>query len=182
MDSHQISHALKSRHDVPPNIFKGTYALNQLPSTLTPPFGLVFNTEPLPLDGQHWIALFCPTKGIVEYFDTSGNPPLDTESLRQLKLAISSREGCRLIFSNRQIQNMCTSVCGEYCVLFLYCRMMGMSFIDFLCCFSDSKLMNNDVFVYSTVHSLFDIPNRERLHDVIDEHCLQSARALKSVL
>ena len=182
MDSHQISHALKSRHDLPPNIFKGTYALNQLPSTLSPPFGLVFNTEPLPLDGQHWIALFCPTKGIMEYFDTSANSPLEAESLRKLKLSTSTREGCRLIFNTKQIQNECSSVCGEYCVLFLYCRMMGMSFEDFMSCFSDSKLMHNDAFVYSIVHNIFDVPKRERLHPVFDEKCLQSARALKSFL
>lgn len=180
MDSQQINHALKSRHDLPSHIFKGTFALNQLPCTLIPPFGLVFNSEPLPSEGQHWMAIFCPAKGVVEYFDTSGSPPLEAESLKNLEQSVSNGQGCRLIYSLKQIQSECSSVCGEFCVLFLYCRMKGVLLSDFVDLFSSSALIENDVFVYSLVHSVFNIPNRDRPYPVLDEACIQSSRDLKS--
>lgn len=179
MDSHQISHALETRHDLPPNIFKGTFALNQLPSTLVAPFALVFNSECLPSKGQHWLALFCPSEGVLEYFDTSGSPPMEAESLEHLKNSVSSKQGCRLIYSGKQIQSDCSSVCGEFCVLFLYCRMKGMLFSDFIRHFSDSNLIDNDAFVYFMVHRHFDIPKRERPFPIFDQECLQFSRPLK---
>ena len=183
MDSHQISQAIRRRRDLPTSLFKGTFALNQIPSNLTPPFALVFNSETLSSPGRHWLALFCPAKGILEVFDTSGNRPmLEAESLLNLKNFVSTQHGCHLIYNPNQLQCYLSSVCGEWTVLFLYCRMKGMPFSTFCNHFSKSKLVENDLFVYSTVHSYFDIPKRKRAFPVFDSRCIQSSLSLQNVM
>ena len=218
MDSYQIDHALKSRRDLPTNIFKGVFALNQIPATLKPPFALIFNSEPLPSDGQHWLALFCPSKsGSVEFFDTSGQSPhfliQKTESLQRLLTFAASNSNYvennnyhnNIIWNKKQIQDGCSVVCGHFCILFVYCRLKGMPYSEFLSCFAPkinnkmlnttAALMQNDIFVYALVHTHFDVPKRTTAAtyssgentalvvahpNIFDSKCLQTAKELRS--
>lgn len=174
MDTQQINHALRM---VPS--FRGTFAINQIPltSTMNPPWALVFNTDPFPLEGQHWIALFSPPKGVgsgrIEYFDSLGQPPIHHENLSKIFASYAD-----VVHSTQRIQSDCSSVCGEYCVLYLYARMMGDSPKEFFDCFSSTELVRNDRVVHSVVSEHFDILPKQRHFPVIFPNCMQTSRAL----
>lgn len=172
MDTIQLNHALGSRTDLPAGIFKGTFPINQLPHvyTLNKPCAFIVNTAPWPLEGDHWVALFYRNDGVVEYFDSVGNPP---------PAKIWKRFGTpstTVVYNPRQLQHSCTSVCGEYCLLFIYCRLKNVSFEDFMSCFVRPNRLLNDNKTYNIVHEYFDILPHSRPYPAIDTLCVQIAK------
>lgn len=174
MDTIQLNHALRSRTDLPPGVFKGVFALNQLPFvySLTKPFAFIVNTDPWPLEGKHWIALFCENDGKIEYFDSAGNPP---------SAVIWNRFGTpsTVVYNPRQLQHSCSSVCGEYCLLFVYCRLKSVSFQDFISCFKSPNRLLNDKKAYNIAHEYFDILPHNRPYPAIDNLCVQISKPLE---
>lgn len=59
--------------------FAGVYARNTLPQYMRTNCGLIVNTDPLHMRGQHWVAIFRDNDGYCEYFDPYGIPPLHNE-------------------------------------------------------------------------------------------------------
>ena len=157
MDTIQINHAL--RHWKPH--FKGTYAINHIPLvyTLDPPYAFVINLDAFPSGGSHWVALFCDEKGQQFYFDTAGLPPPE-----QLNRILDGN----VIYSSNRMQSDCSSVCGEYCILFLASHFEHLTFPQM----SRSNWLNNDLRVYKSVHEFFDIFPRKRTFPVVDEACI----------
>lgn len=168
MNTVQIDHALRSwlktQSRIPHTTFKGTFALNQLPYvyTLDPPFASIVNTEPLDQEGDHWIAVFRSKDGPIEFFDTRGFPNDYTYTDHILSQMSLSGEP-QYIFNMYNIQSMCSSVCGEYCIALVYFRLLGVSFESFLKCFSTTDLVRNDKRIYAFVHNTFDILPHERV-------------------
>lgn len=169
MDTIQLNHALRSRVDIPPGIYRGAFAINQVPYvySLDKPYALIVNTAPWPLDGDHWVALFCQKNGVIEYFDSVGNPPPN-----KLRLPTPTT----VVYSPQRLQHHCTSVCGEYCILFLYCRLKGVSIGEFVSCFSTTDLLRNDRKALHTVHQYFDILPHTRPYPAIDKLCVQVSK------
>lgn len=63
--------------------------------------------------GSHWVVLFKPSKNsISEYFDSFGRKP-------RKELV----ENTNFIFNNIPIQNIFSSLCGHYCLLFIWYRL-----------------------------------------------------------
>ncbi len=88
---------------------------------------LVFNTDKRNEPGTHWIGLvLTPTR--VEYFDSYGLPPHSFPDVYR-ELVRSKRA---IIWSNTQLQGLTSTVCGDYCVLFLLLRIRGVSLEDFV--------------------------------------------------
>jgi hypothetical protein len=170
MNTLQIDHALRSCswNDRARTVFKGTFALNQIPLayTLNPPYGLVVNTEPSSQAGDHWIALFQSERAQpVEILDTRGDSY--SKELTAPENYIPHLLDVLMIddyqINRLPLQSPCSSLCGEYCILFLYCRMMlGLSFESYLSLFSETDLYANDRFVYDFVHQHFEILNYPR--------------------
>jgi hypothetical protein len=192
MNTLQIDHALRSCsswQERARNIFRGTFAINQVPwvYTLNAPFGLVVNTEPSSQAGDHWIALFQSEK-------TQPVEILDTRGYSYSKELLSARENYIhhlldvLMIDDYQInrlplQSPCSSLCGEYCILFLYCRMMlGLSFESYLSLFSETDLYENDRFVLHFVHQHFEILNYDRETPALysKKVCYQTAKPWQS--
>lgn len=167
MDTLQINHAL--RHWRP--LFRGTYAINHLPIVYTqdPPFGLVMNLDAYPSGGTHWVAFYSSGPGKLEYFDTAGEPPPDEE---KFKLIFTQFDV--VTFNHKRIQGSCSSVCGEYCVLFLSSRFESIPFPDF----SSTDFLRNDDVVYNVIHKHFDIVKRKRPFPVVDQQCIQLSKQL----
>ena len=55
--------------------FRGVFARNMLPKTITYPACLVVNTETSRGPGEHWIALYYDQGGLCEFFDPYGLSP-----------------------------------------------------------------------------------------------------------
>ena len=88
---------------------------------------LVFNTDKRNEPGTHWIGLVLSPSQI-EYFDSYGLPPHSFPDVFR-KLTSSGR---RLMWSNTQLQGLTSTVCGDYCVMFLLLRIRGVSLEDFV--------------------------------------------------
>ena len=104
----------------------GVFARDQLPPlgrSQHRPFALVVNTDPADKPGAHWLAFFAsaagPTAEPLEMFDSYGLPP-DMHSLAHLAPRIYS--------SSHSYQSLDFSVCGHYCLFFLFNRAHGLSY------------------------------------------------------
>jgi hypothetical protein len=165
MNTVQIRHALtswlQSQSKYHAGIFKGVFALNQAPwvYTLDYPFGLVLNTKALGHEGDHWFAIYgSKSDEPVEIFDTRGGQ-IWSDYINSVVSLLSPRT---VICNSYPLQSPCSNVCGEYCIAFLYCRITGTHFDEFLSAFHSTDFLKNDSRVYDFVHARFDI-----LRDVV---------------
>ena len=55
--------------------FLGVFPSNKLPRKRRYPSSLIANTDPDTKPGQHWIAMYFPSKTKKEFFDSYGMPP-----------------------------------------------------------------------------------------------------------
>jgi hypothetical protein len=177
MDTLQINHALISRSDIPPGVFRGTFAINQVPISQIKdaPSAAIINTAPSSSEGEHWIALYHGPDKTVELFDSLGSVSIHQAPVESLLQSV----GSNIVHNQQRLQSDCSSVCGEYCILYLYCRLSGMLSETFFKKFTKKDLMENDRLVYSIVHSKFDILPHDRPYPVIFPFCVQRSRSVK---
>ena len=168
MDTAQIEEALLSRTDINTRPFLGVYPINHIPwSKCVVPFCLIYNTAAWPSVGRHWVAISQIEKDKVECFDSLNEGDFYPNELANLAPVVT--------YNSLQLQSNCSSVCGEYCIFYIYCRLKGIPFQQIVTCFSPTKLGENDKLVYKIVHSNFAISKRPRPYPVINKKCIQSS-------
>ena len=109
----------------------GVYASDRLPAdtTLPPSTALVVNTDPHNERGEHWVAFYVDTDGRrMEFFDSFGRPPHQPAFQSFLK----RNHRLPYVYNRRGLQGPDTSVCGHYCLGYLYCRSHGLTMQDFV--------------------------------------------------
>ena len=91
----------------------GVCALDELPdfSREIRPWCLILNTHPKNQPGTHWLALYAPIAGGIEFFDLFGLSPriYSLDFLDPLHLSFS-------------LKSPSSSVCGHYCIVYIYLR------------------------------------------------------------
>ena len=101
----------------------GVFARDHLPPlgrSQHRPFALVVNTDPADKPGAHWLAFFASAAAEpLEMFDSYGLLP-DMHSLGHLAPRIYS--------SFTSYQSLDSSVCGHYCLFFLFIRAQCLSY------------------------------------------------------
>lgn len=95
--------------------FKGVYPSDLLPWKTKLPLRIIINTDPSGKPGQHWVAISIDEEGNGFFFDSFALPPVVPE----IKRFLDTRATKGWIRNNRQIQDITTSTCGYYCVLFI---------------------------------------------------------------
>jgi hypothetical protein len=124
--------------------FLGCFACDQLPTPQKHTYGLVVNLDPHYERGSHWVAIYV-SKGIGEYFDPYGLPPLSMEIWEFL-----DKYTKRATYSTTPIQGATSQKCGGFCILYLDFRFNGKSLADFIWQFGDT-LSDNDIVVDLTL-------------------------------
>ena len=111
----------------------GVFARDELPDFTREirPWCLILNTDPKDQPGTHWLALYAPSAGNIELFDSFGFSP-----------SMYSLDFLDPLHSSLSIQSPSTSVCGHYCIVYIYLR-------------SHNYLLDD------IVHLLTDISNRD---------------------
>ena len=152
MNTIQIIEGMQSALRDYPNLFrthfKGVFPYNHLPQRKQKtPYAYIFNTEPSGQEGEHWVAVFqAHEQQPIEYFDSYGFPPPP-----HLEHIASSS---KIIRNTRQIQSYCSTLCGEYCVVFLTFRILNVSLHELISHFSDDPELN-DVYLFHIIfHAL----------------------------
>jgi len=107
---------------------------------------MVVNLEPSNEDGSHWISLFAKTPEQIFYFDSYGMEPDDLveEYLKE--------NFTRITRNNFTFQSHFSSVCGHYCIVFVYYMSLGSSFDELIRVLK--KIDNPDSFVKNFVSLL----------------------------
>lgn len=119
-----------------------------IPKTWEKPAALVFNTDSSKKPGSHWVAVYVDKNSQAQYFDSYGIPPLIPDHIRSLQ------KNCKTIRHNdQQMQSSSSAVCGQFCIMFLYCMTMCGRFEDFRDLFSQN-LTRNDTIVSEFVENL----------------------------
>ena len=116
MNTQQLKEALK---DVPG--FRGVFALDQLPKVNKQrPSLYVVNTHPSCKEGEHWVAIYFPTEGTPEFFDSFARKAFATE-LRQLL-------GNVYRHNRLMLQSPTSDTCGQHVIYYARERSKGIPF------------------------------------------------------
>lgn len=139
----------------------GVFAANRLPHNYALPAAFIANTDGDTKPGTHWIAFFVPSRGTMEYFDSYGLPPLVDDHVRFLGTKTTIR-------NDKTLQDITSTVCGEYCLLYLCTRMNNQPLSKFLKIFRDDPGWNDDVVRQCSEHLFkhFDLRDCHR-----GQHC-----------
>ena len=122
--------------------FRGVLPKNQLPTNLNNKkcHSYIVNLDKFGYPGSHWVAFFIDHH-YVYYFDSYGiNPQIDEYIMNFSNNLFRDK----LLYSDTQIQSTTSSVCGLYCIYFLYIMNTKLfSFIDFVNLFNDNHNIND---------------------------------------
>ena len=78
----------------------------------------VVNTDPSDRPGEHWVAFFRDSSlKLLEYFDSYGENPTFYGFFLGKSIAPNNAQ---IQYSNKTLQGYGSTVCGQYCVLFLF--------------------------------------------------------------
>ena len=135
MDGRQIAHYLRGS-----TCYIGSYSRDNLPAINKLPAAFIANTDEAHDPGTHWIAIFIDEELRGVYFDSFGLPPLFSDFIRYLDYNCQS-----WIYNNLTLQNVNSSTCGLYCILFVkfVCRQIALS--DFFKLYSSNTLVNDEL-------------------------------------
>lgn len=106
-------------------------------------FCIIVNSDPSYLSGRHWVSFF--KKEDTVYFFCSFGHSVDfygsyfTHFAKMVSTSIH--------YNPVQIQSNYSSICGQYCLYFLYCSANGILFDSFLNVFTSDDLIQNDFIV-----------------------------------
>lgn len=115
----------------------GVFASNKLPKYISRSCIVVVNTDPDYLPGTHWTALYITEGRIGYFFDSFGRYP-------QKEILHFLLKNTKLWFYNTKvIQDVSSSVCGKYCLLFLLNFVLNNSTCSFLNVFSKNYKKND---------------------------------------
>ena len=97
----------------------------------------IYNLEPSYMKGVHWISPYVKNN-VINYFDSFGLPPF------QELVDHAKRKNLTLLHQDQQLQNLYSSVCGYYCLYFLYEMHKGVDYFDLLKPFTRDTKYNDD--------------------------------------
>ena len=130
--------------------YLGIFSQDHLPSpssnTHSFPLCFVANTDPSNKPGEHWVSFFYDSPSSLEFFDSYGLDP--------------SFYGFNIIpshINHTTLQALGSTVCGHYCIFYLYHRTQGLSLTRILCSFSTVDLDWNDKHVAHFVSKHFSL-------------------------
>jgi hypothetical protein len=150
MNSLQIYNALRRFVDRKLCNFVGVFPRDKIPNItkITKfPCCFVLNTDTSKLKGSHWVAVYYSSPKTCEFFDSYGMLPI----VYNIDIKTS-------VYNTRHLQSYHSTVCGQYCIYFLYHRSLTHSLHSALRSFS-SNPVSNDILVASFVKKHFRIAN-----------------------
>ena len=99
--------------------FQGIRSADELPARLQCDQSLIFNASDSDEIGTHWLCLYQNSNAELEMFDSCGNSPSFYNL--QDKLPYSRT----IAYNKRKLQGVYSSVCGVYCMQYLFYKSRG---------------------------------------------------------
>lgn len=160
MNNRQIERLL-STNIITRNAFVSVHAADCLPERerRRKPCAYVVNTDEISGPGKHWVCIYFPKSKPVEYFDSFGLYPK--------KYFIEFMKNDFLFHSNF-LQQVNSTVCGQYCIAYIYLRCKGLCMAEILNLFNVYDPLGNDCYVNHIVKNEFG-----ESYDIFDNNFLQ---------
>ena len=157
--------------------FEGVFAADQIPKRVRSyPAGMIINTDPSHLPGEHWLALYFPSAKEVEFFDSYGFPPVVYGD--HFAKALKDKQVTR---NRKSLQSANSNVCGYYCLFFLYHKARGKTIPQIEKVFRNEDRVGNDRLVVQFVRTHFinkplfnQLPNELQQCSIVKKHALRS--------
>ena len=157
--------------------FEGVFAADQIPKHVRSyPAGMIINTDPSHLPGEHWLALHFPSAKEVEFFDSYGFPPVAYGD--HFTKALKDKQVTR---NRKSLQSADPNVCGYYCLFFLYHKARGKTIPQIEKVFRNEDRVGNDRLVVQFVRTHFSnkplfnqLPNELQQCSIVKKHALRS--------
>lgn len=141
MNTLNIQKALESQRCTK-KYFRGVFALDKIPKKVkTKPAMYVINTDKSDKPGEHWLAIYFPSKGCAEFFDSYGRSPSKYADINRF---LKHNSKC-ISYNKKQLQSIFTGVCGQYCCVFLINRCKRKSLKSFIKLFNVKNQIENDL-------------------------------------
>lgn len=145
------------------NKFCGVYPSDLLPLKIERyPCGIILNTDSHTEKGSHWLAMYFPSKGRGEFFDSYGNRPEFYKNTIEQWL---NKHSSNWTYNHRCLQSLNSSTCGQFCLYFIISRNHGKSFPAIVNSFSDNTTINDhrvNVFVHRYLNQLKPLSNKTK--------------------
>ena len=168
MNTRDIYIALQ-KNPVTSRSFRGVFAADQLPAPDKHfPTSYVANCSNADQVGSHWIAFFQEEASVIEVFDSYGKP-LEYYNSH----LVDFTRGLKLIRQVQILQQPMSTVCGHYCLYFLFNRYNGESYDRLIHSFTDNALINDKI-VCQYVNRCFEMETKVFDMDMLD----QTAKAM----
>ena len=153
MDTQEIYASLKTNESTK-DCFENVYPSDKLPKKSIVRYNskgqsfIVANLDPSYMQGSHWVALcISPSKYCAdEYFDSYGEEP---------PASIKKYLKERYIFQKQQLQSFTSTVCGQWCIYYIWQRCNGLSMKDIILKFKDNSPEENDKYINYIVNENF---------------------------
>lgn len=127
MFSYQIDEILK-RNTTTKKAYIGCFPADQIPKiSIKFPHCFCVNTSPSGERGEHWTAIFIPSKNTAEYFDSLGEFPAENQEIGKYLSNFST-----IKYNSIKIQSEKSSVCGKHVIYFLHMRCKEIPFEQIL--------------------------------------------------
>jgi hypothetical protein len=152
MNTNEILTCLKQDKKIAPDLL-GVYPRDKLPRRTFFPCGLVANTDTSTGPGEHWVAMYFPSRESAIYFDSYGLPPKKKEFLRRCQ----GKHVVQYKFNDVQLQSPLSSTCGQYTVFFLYKMCRGYSLKQIQDSFVKMNLHENDAVVTEFINRNYNV-------------------------
>jgi hypothetical protein len=122
--------------------FCGVVPYDKLPiRRIRRPCSFIINTQDSTEPGEHWVAIYLPKRGKLEYFDSYGFTPTLPAIYKIIDL-----NGKYYIHNNETIQGVDSNNCGLFTLFYIYFRARGYSMNQYLKFFITNKT-HNDMFI-----------------------------------
>lgn len=148
----------------------GVFPADQIPQHWERPCALVVNTDDSSKPGTHWVAIYVSADGHASYFDSYGLPPTVEAHLDRIRRNSTSYE-----WSIPQLQSIDSSVCGQFCIAFLFYMSHGYDLRRFCSLFSTDTVENDRLSLTLFNH----ITKCKKIHknkNIVCSRCKQSCR------
>ncbi|CAK1547556.1 unnamed protein product [Leptosia nina] len=122
-----------------PVLHNNVFAANRLPIHMELPIYLISNLDPDTQPGSHWVAIHVDKSRHGEYFDSFGRAPSGSHRL------FLNRNCTMWNYNKRVLQDDWSSVCGEYCLFYIFFKVHGKSLDDYIMFFDEHNREWNDI-------------------------------------
>ena len=102
----------------------------------------IVNTDTHDLAGKHWVSMYVPCVGPIEFFDSLGKHPRFYSPLFEKFIYSHSNE---FIYNRTSLQSNFSTTCGHFCLFYAIHRCRGMSMHAIISKLSNHKILNDKI-------------------------------------